>query len=71
MSGVAPTAPTPAAAAAAGLAAAAGRRAPDEAVRPAPAEPAATARRGPLRPDPASAQPDPDGHRGRLVDVFV
>ena len=71
MTGVTPTAATPAAAATSGLAATAGRRAPDEAARPAPAEPATTPRRSPLRPDPATSQPDPEGHRGRLVNVFA
>ena len=69
MTGVAPTAPPASAAAAAGLAAA-GRRASDPSVRPDAPE-AGEPRRSPMRPDPATTQPDPDGHRGRLVDVFA
>lgn len=70
MTGVTPTPPAASAAATAGLAASAMRRAPDEAAGPETPE-ADTPRRGPLRPPAAAAQPDPEGHRGRLVNVFA
>ena len=71
MTGVTPTAPPASAAAAAAGLAAAGRRAPDPSVRPDAPEPGDEPRRSPMRPDPATTQPDPDGHRGRLVDVYA
>ncbi len=71
MTGVTPMAPAPAPAAAAGLAVAAGRPAPDHAARPEAREPDTAPRRSAMRSGPATTQPDPDGHRGRLVDVFA
>lgn len=70
MSGIAPTPPAGAAAAAAGLAASAMRRAPEETDHPIAPE-AEAPRRGPLRAPATSPSPDPDGHRGRLIDVFA
>ncbi len=68
--GIAPTPPPAAATAAAGLAASAMRRPPDEAGSPAVSDPE-TARRAPVRTPAIGPPPDPDGQRGRLVDVFA
>lgn len=70
MSGIAPTPPTAATAATAGLAASAMRRAPEDADRPVAPE-AEAPRRTDIRAAALSPQPDPDGHRGRLVNVFA
>ncbi len=69
MTGIAPTPPASAPAATSG-AAPAQRRPPDEAERPLAAD-APAPRRGPATHPGASPAPDPEGHRGRLVDVFA
>lgn len=68
--GIAPTPPAAGAAAATGIAASAMRRPPDEAGSP-PVSEAETARRAPVRAPGTSPPPDPDGQRGRLIDVFA
>lgn len=70
MTGVAPTPPAGSAAAAAGVTAAALRRPPEEADR-AVAPDAEGSRRGPVGHPASAPPPDPEGQRGRLVDVFA
>lgn len=69
MTGVTPTPPAGPAAAMTGVAALALRRPPEDAER-ALSEPE-TPRRAAARHPGMSPAPDPDGHRGRLVDVFA
>ena len=70
MTGIAPTPPAGPAAALSGVAASALRRPPDDAERALVSE-AETPRRPPARHPGMSPPPDPDGQRGRLVDVFA